>query len=146
MSFDNPNSRLYRRDGVVAGICEGLGERFGISAIWLRLSLIVMSLFGGTGVVLYLVYWAIVPRQDELVLELAITDAAGRRTFRRTVTDKKLSGVCAGLARGWNADPSLIRFATLALFCASAGSMLLVYLVAVLVMPGAPEVARPLVV
>ena len=146
MSFDNPTTRLYRRDGIVAGICEGLADRFGVSAIWLRLALVVVSLFGGTGVVLYLIYWAIVPRQDDIVLEPAITDAAGRRTFRRTVRDKKLSGVCAGLARGWNADPSLIRFATLALFCASAGSMLLVYLVAVLVMPGTPDMARPLVV
>jgi phage shock protein PspC (stress-responsive transcriptional regulator) len=146
MSFDNPHTRLYRRDGVIAGICEGLGERFGISAVWLRLALIAVSLVGGTGVILYLIYWAIVPRQDDIVLEPAITDAAGRRTFRRTVRDKKLSGVCAGLARGWNADPSLIRFAALALFCASAGSMLLVYLVAVLVMPGSPEEARPLVV
>ncbi len=145
MSFDNPGTRLYRTDGVVAGICEGLGQRFGISAIWLRVALVVASLFGGTGVIAYFIYWAIVPKQSDIVLEPAVIDASGRRTFRRTAQDKKLSGVCAGLARGWNADPSLIRFATLALFCASAGSVLLVYLVAVLVMPGPPVVARPLV-
>ncbi len=146
MSYDNPQTRLYRSHGVVAGVCQGLADRLGVDAIWLRIALILVSLVGGTGVLFYLVYWAIVPRREDVVLEPATIDIAGRRTFRRTVTDKKLSGVCAGLARGWNADPSLIRFATLALFCASAGSVLLVYLVAVLVMPGAPDIARPLVV
>jgi phage shock protein PspC (stress-responsive transcriptional regulator) len=146
MSYDNPQTRLYRTEGVIAGICAGLGERLGISAIWLRLVLIVSALLGGTGVLLYLVYWAIVPRREEIVLEPAVLDPVGKRTFRRTVSDKKLAGVCAGLARGWDVDPSLIRFAALALLCASAGSVLLVYLVAALVMPGAAPLGRPLVV
>lgn len=146
MSFDNVSSRLYRRDGVIAGVAQGLADRMGIDVILVRLALILVSCLGGTGVLFYLVYWAIVPRRESIVLEPAVLDALGKRTFRRTVTDKKISGVCAGLARGWNIDPAVIRFVALALLCASFGSALLVYLVAALVMPGTSSaIAGPLV-
>ena len=53
-------------------------------------------------------------------------------------TDKKIDGVCAGIADYFNIDPTLIRLAWI-LFCALGGSGILAYIVAALVMPVQPE-------
>ncbi len=49
-------------------------------------------------------------------------------------TNKKICGVCGGIAEYLNADPTLIRLAFL-LVAALAGSGVLAYFVAALVMP-----------
>jgi len=53
-------------------------------------------------------------------------------------TDKKIDGVCAGVAEFFNIDPTLVRLAwvLVALF---AGSGILLYIVAALVIPRKPE-------
>ncbi len=54
-------------------------------------------------------------------------------------TNKKICGVCGGIAEYLNADPTLIRlgFAIVAL---AAGSGVLAYFLAALLMPAAQEV------
>lgn len=47
---------------MVAGVCGGLGEHFGIDPTIVRIVFVLLSVFGGSGVVLYLVLWLIVPR------------------------------------------------------------------------------------
>lgn len=55
-------NRLRRQNGVIAGVCGGLGEFFGISAFWFRLAFIILSLPGGLpGIVPYLVLWLVIP-------------------------------------------------------------------------------------
>ena len=39
--------RRSRRDRIVAGVCGGLGEFFGISAFWFRLALVIAFIPGG---------------------------------------------------------------------------------------------------
>ncbi len=51
-------------------------------------------------------------------------------------TNKKICGVCGGIAEYLNADPTLIRLAFL-LVAALAGSGVVAYFVAALVMPEA---------
>ena len=53
-------------------------------------------------------------------------------------TNRKICGVCGGIAEYLNADPTLIRlgFAIVAL---AAGSGVLAYFLAALIMPDAPE-------
>ncbi len=48
-------------DKVVSGLCGGLGRHFGVDPLVFRIAFVVMSLAGGTGVLLYLVGWALVP-------------------------------------------------------------------------------------
>jgi phage shock protein C len=73
--FDQ-GKRLYRlREGrMVAGVCAGLGRYFGIDATVVRLVFAVFTVFGGMGVVLYLIAWAVVPEEGEgsSVLENAV--------------------------------------------------------------------------
>ena len=64
-SFDNESNesgepvkkRLYR-DGdskVIGGVCTGIGHYFGIDPVWLRIALLLMFFFAGTGFLLYLI-------------------------------------------------------------------------------------------
>jgi phage shock protein C len=61
---DNSTRQLRRQDGVVAGVCGGLGEFFGIDPLWFRLLFLFLMLPGGLpGVLPYLVLWIIMPRR-----------------------------------------------------------------------------------
>jgi phage shock protein PspC (stress-responsive transcriptional regulator) len=54
----------------VAGVCGGLGDYFGVDANAIRLAFVVLALWQGVGLVLYLLMVIIVP--DEPVRELAV--------------------------------------------------------------------------
>ncbi len=55
--------RRSRHNRVLAGVCGGLAEFFGISAFWFRLSFLIAALPGGVpGIGLYLLAWLIIPR------------------------------------------------------------------------------------
>jgi len=48
-------------DKVVSGVCGGLGRHFGVDPVVFRIAFVVMALAGGSGVLLYLVAWLLVP-------------------------------------------------------------------------------------
>ena len=56
----------------------------------------------------------------------------------RSRTDKKVCGVCAGLAKYVNMDVSIMRVIVL-LLCLFAGGGLLAYLICALIIPEEPE-------
>lgn len=61
----------------------------------------------------------------------------GPKRLMRSSTDKKLGGVCAGLADYFDIDPTLIRVIWLVLvFCAGGG--VLAYIILWIVLPLAP--------
>lgn len=55
--------KLYRdrETGMIGGVLSGLGYYFGIEKIWLRLALLLLLIFGGTGFVIYIILWIVVP-------------------------------------------------------------------------------------
>ena len=56
-------NRLRRQNGIVAGVCGGLGQFFGISPLWFRLLFLFLFLPGGLpGAVPYLILWLVMPR------------------------------------------------------------------------------------
>jgi phage shock protein PspC (stress-responsive transcriptional regulator) len=55
-----------RRGKMIAGVCAGLAEQFGISVTALRLALVLLTLLGaGWGVIVYIVLWVIMPYKTE---------------------------------------------------------------------------------
>lgn len=57
-------NELRRQDGIIAGVCGGLGAFFGISPLWFRLGFLLLLLPGGLpGFLPYVVLWLIVPRR-----------------------------------------------------------------------------------
>ena len=57
-------NELRRQDGIIAGVCGGLGAFFGIAPLWFRLLFVLLLLPGGLpGFLPYVVLWIIVPRR-----------------------------------------------------------------------------------
>ncbi len=46
-----------------AGVAAGLGQRFDISPTWFRVAFVLMTVFGGIGLVLYALGWLLIPEQ-----------------------------------------------------------------------------------
>ena len=57
-----------------------------------------------------------------------------KRLYRTTGSDAVICGVCGGIARYFDVDPTLVRLATV-LLVAFAGLSLWVYVIAALMMP-----------
>ena len=55
----------------------------------------------------------------------------------KSATDKKIAGVCGGIAEYFNVDATLIRLAWV-LFSLLGGSGLLAYIIAAIIMPDRP--------
>jgi len=56
--------RRSHRNRVIAGVCGGLGDFFGISATWFRLAFLIALIPGGIpGFLIYLIMWIIVPNE-----------------------------------------------------------------------------------
>ncbi len=54
--------RRSRHNRIVAGVCGGLAEFFGIPAFWFRLAFLIALIPGGVpGILVYLLFWLIVP-------------------------------------------------------------------------------------
>ena len=57
--------KLFRSktNSIIAGVCGRLGEYFGIDPIFVRLLFVFLLLGEGTGLLLYIVLWFVVPEQ-----------------------------------------------------------------------------------
>jgi phage shock protein C len=54
--------RRSRRNRIIAGVCGGLAEFFGISSFWFRLAFLIALIPGGVpGILIYLLMWIIIP-------------------------------------------------------------------------------------
>ncbi len=76
------NRRLFRSrsDYMLGGVCAGLGRYFGIDATLLRLIFVLLVLAGGSGVLLYIVLWIVIPREDTTYTQTNLDgDEIGRR-------------------------------------------------------------------
>lgn len=49
---------------MVAGVCSGVGRRFGIDPVVLRVAVVVLCFVGGSGAILYLAGWLFLPADD----------------------------------------------------------------------------------
>ena len=58
------NHKLYRseNDKMIAGVCAGLAEFFGLDVSLVRLVAVLMALLGGHGILVYAILWIVVPK------------------------------------------------------------------------------------
>jgi len=61
----------------------------------------------------------------------------------RSIRDKKITGLCGGLAEYFNIDPTLIRLVVAIAAVFSGGTVLLVYIIASMVIPKEPRYGDP---
>ena len=56
--------RRSRTNRMIAGVCGGLGEFFGVDPFWFRLGFLIALIPGGVpGIVAYLILWLVIPSQ-----------------------------------------------------------------------------------
>jgi phage shock protein C len=60
------NPRLYRStsDRTIAGVCGGLGKYFSVDPTMVRLVFLLLLILGGSGALLYIVLWIVVPDEQ----------------------------------------------------------------------------------
>lgn len=80
-------------DRVFGGVCSGLGHYFGMEPKWVRLILVLLFVFGGTGLLLYIVLWIVMPlartRADRMAMR---GKAATLHNFKRSF-DEEMEGL-----------------------------------------------------
>jgi phage shock protein C len=65
MSDTTHQLRRSRRNRIIAGVCGGLGDFFGIGAFWFRLLFFILLLPGGLpGLIPYFILWIIIPKES----------------------------------------------------------------------------------
>jgi phage shock protein PspC (stress-responsive transcriptional regulator) len=58
-----PPLRRSRHKRVLAGVCGGMSEFFGVRAFWFRLAFVIAFIPGGVpGILAYLLCWLIIPK------------------------------------------------------------------------------------
>jgi phage shock protein PspC (stress-responsive transcriptional regulator) len=133
--------RLVRApaSGRIAGVCAGIAAYLDVDVGLIRILWIVFSIVPGGvigGLVAYAAAWIImpVPVSGEPVV---------RARLRRSATDRKIAGVCGGIAEYLSLDPTVVRVAWAVLSvvpgCIVLG--LLAYVAAWLIMPDTASAA-----
>ncbi len=56
-----PQARRSGTDRMAGGVCGGLAEHTGIDAVLWRVGFVALTLLGGSGVLLYLLLWVLLP-------------------------------------------------------------------------------------
>ena len=59
-----PEKKLYRdpENAVLGGVLAGLGHYLKIDTVWIRILFLILVLFFGTGVMLYIILWIVIPK------------------------------------------------------------------------------------
>lgn len=212
--------RLYRSrtNKILGGVCGGMAEYFDVDPIIMRVLFVLLTFFGGSGLLLYIASLIIIPKKPLLqsavpednanyrtgnvrmvfgvllvclgglvllsnlgifsfthlfhagwqyalpvlliLLGMAIiyykqsdtspvspvengdtaqdpqpSPGQTPRTFRRSSSDKKLFGVCGGLAQYFSIDSTIIRILYVVLCLASFGAGIVLYITLALVVP-----------
>jgi phage shock protein PspC (stress-responsive transcriptional regulator) len=129
--------RLVRKpaSGRIGGVCAGIADYLDTDVTLVRLLWVILSIVPGGfigGLIGYLAAWIIMPESSEPVLV-----PAGVRRLTRSETDKKIAGVCGGLADYFTVDPTVVRvvWAVLTIVPGAIVLGILAYLVAWFIMP-----------
>ena len=63
--------KLYKSETnkMLAGVCGGIAEYFGVDPTLIRLAWVVFSLLGGSGVLAYILAAIIIPRDDSNIYQ-----------------------------------------------------------------------------
>lgn len=64
-TLPRPRLERLRGDRAVAGVASGLARYLGIDVAWVRIAFVLAAIFGGTGVLLYLVGWIAMPEEGK---------------------------------------------------------------------------------
>ncbi len=131
-----------RNEGKIAGVCAGLANYFDVDVVLVRAAWVTFSIVPGAiigGVLAYLAAWLVIPE------EVVPSTEPHKRRLVRSSTDKKIAGVCGGLAEYFGVDATPIRllWVILSILCGAVIGGIVAYLVAWLIIPRAETLMPP---
>jgi len=143
---DNPvqEKRLYRDldQAIIGGVCSGIAVWFTMNPLWVRLGFAgiffgcipFLPMLAGPVFLAYIILWIAVPGRKNL------ENHGNFRRFFLNGRDKVLGGVCSGIGRYFNIDPTLVRVIfILGLFLGGGG--VLIYIVLWIITPEASSLS-----
>ena len=69
MTTNNTKRLLRTPDGIIAGVCVWLAEFFGLDVSLIRIATLILILFGGLSIWVYIILWLIVPKAPKRLTE-----------------------------------------------------------------------------
>jgi phage shock protein PspC (stress-responsive transcriptional regulator) len=125
-------------EGKVAGVCAGLAAYFKIDVTVVRLRWVILSIVPGAvigGLIAYGAAWLLMP---ESVAPPETVEPVKR--LLRSNDDRKVAGVCGGIAAYLNVDSTVVRLAVIVLSIYPGAIIcgVLAYVIAWVVMPPGP--------
>jgi phage shock protein PspC (stress-responsive transcriptional regulator) len=91
-------------DRKLGGVCAGLAHYLDMDVSLVRVLAVCSVVFYGVGFFAYLVAWLVIPEGDSTAVP-----APPSRRLHRSQTDRRIGGVCGGMAEYLEADPTIIR-------------------------------------
>lgn len=127
-------------DGKVAGVCAGIAAYLDTDVTFVRLAWVALSIVPGAvigGIVAYAAAWILLPARG------AGPQAGARQRLLRSTSDRKIAGVCGGLAEYFGLDSTLVRLAAiiLAIYPGAIICGVVAYVIAWFITPTAPTPA-----
>src|SRR5437773_3392850 len=103
-------ARLFRNPaaGRIAGVCAGIAEYLDADVTLVRLAWVILSIVPGGfvgGLVAYIAAWLLIPDASRPLA----SDLMPKRRLTRATTDRKIAGVCGGLAEYFAVDSTAVR-------------------------------------
>jgi phage shock protein C len=125
----------------IAGVCAGLADYFDVDVVLVRAAWVVLSIVPGAivgGALAYLAAWLLMP--DSVGQSVPL----GRR-LTRSDANKKIAGVCGGLAEYFDVDATAVRLAwcVLSIFFGAVIGGVVAYLVAWFIIPRPAAIVLP---
>jgi len=126
--------KLYRDrwDKKLAGVCGGLGQYLKIDSTIIRLLMILLCLFTGIIplVIIYIIAWVLMPLGPKTYIQYQC-----KKLFRST-HNRKIAGICGGIAEMIHTDATMIRIATLVIMILTGVLPLCItYCVGIIIIP-----------
>lgn len=138
-NYNTEGRRLFRDpdDHLVAGVCAGIGNYFDIDPVWIRLAFALCVPIGGTGLLLYMILWIVVPKAVTRADKMAMKgEKQNLKGFKKNF-EEELSSVKQNLSDfGHEARPFVYKardffadfFHHLGIFLRGTGKMLVKFL------------------
>jgi phage shock protein C len=107
-------TRLFRipPEGRIAGVCAGIAHYFDTDVTLVRLTWVILSIVPGAlvgGVLAYVGAWLLIPADS------TPQAATQRQRLTKSMSERRIAGVCGGIAEHFGLDPTVVRIAVVVL-------------------------------
>lgn len=89
--YGNKRRRVFRDPDskILGGVCSGIGNYFDIDPLWIRLALVIMFFGFGSGFLLYIILWIIIPEAKTTAEKLEMRgEPVDVNTISKTIKDE----------------------------------------------------------